>query len=98
MAKAHDKQQCVYCLGLTPVMTAGCVGEDLGLSPITIYNGGAGTECLRAGRIKRGSKVFFLRVRVDEHKRLEAEHGECSGACRSAKPGSKSDLRLVAGA
>jgi hypothetical protein len=67
-------------------MRAECVADELGLSRISIYTGAGGTGCLYAGRIKRGSRVYFLRARVHEHKRLEVELGQCNGRCVKAKP------------
>lgn len=96
--EAHNKQTCLYCIDNRTYMTTGCVADELGLAEITVYTGGAGTQCLFAGRIRRGSKVFYLRCRVEEHQRLEVEHGECDGSCRRVKPSraARGGLELVA--
>lgn len=97
MLKPHDKQTCPYCA--TEYLTVACVADALGLSPFTVYNAGAGTGCLYAGRIKRGAKVFFLRARVAEHKRLEIEFGSCNGNCKKVQPErTRSGLRSVSAA
>lgn len=63
-------------------MRVECVADFLGLSPISVYTGAAGTGCLFAKRIHQGRNVRWLRSRVEAHRAACDEIGECNGECQ----------------